>query len=135
MPGGAGVLLAIKLALNPVSCSHIDSRESESIWAKIATNGQTHYICSYYKPPDQPVEDLTAPRDQLNEVCQSHPPEKQPPIHVMGDFNFRNIDWVKVIHKNRNQLSDTEGLVLIDMRDFYISLQSRPSEWPIFRIL
>ena len=30
---------------------------------------------------------------QLEQIYKLHPPQSQPSIHVMGDFNFRKIDW------------------------------------------
>lgn len=118
--GGGGVLLAIKSYLDPLQC-RIDTSGSESVWAKIQLEGQAHYFCTYYRPPDQHFSNLSALREQLTDVSKLHPTEKQPAIHIMGDFNFRCVDWETVSNRNGGELSDSEGLVLVDiLRDFYL---------------
>lgn len=119
--GGGSVILAIKSYLDPLQCNSINTESSESVWAKIRLNGQPHYFCSYYRPPDQHYSELSALREQLTDVCKLHPTDNPPAIHVMGDFNFRYVDWETVTNRNGGELCDSEGLVIVDiLRDFYM---------------
>ena len=40
---------------------------------------------------------------------------KLPSVHVLGDFNFRDIVWPDGLDKNKTMLSQSEGQVLIDI--------------------
>ena len=39
----------------------------------------------------------------------------KPLIHVLGDFNFRDIVWLDRLSKSGSSLSQTEGQILIDI--------------------
>ena len=40
---------------------------------------------------------------------------KLPSVHVLGDFNFREIVWPDGLNKNKAMLSQSDGQVLIDI--------------------
>ena len=39
---------------------------------------------------------------------------KSPLVHILGDFNFRDIVWPDGLNKSQSSLSQTEGRILID---------------------
>ena len=41
--------------------------------------------------------------------------EKLPSVHVLGDFNFKDIDWPDRLSKSGSTLSLSEGQILIDI--------------------
>ena len=119
--GGGGVILVIKSHLDPLQCNSINTESSKSVWAKIRLNGLPHYFCSLYRPPDQHYSELSALREQLTDVCKLHPTDNPQAIHVIGDFDFRYVDWETVTIRNGGELCDSEGLVLVDiLHDFYM---------------
>ena len=119
--GGGGVLLAVPSDLNPTPCLILDIIPSESIWVKISLKGQVHYFGCYYPSPDEHYEEIQSLHKQLEQICSFHPPQSQPSVHAMGDFNFRKIDWETHLTKEGEVLGHSEGLILIDMaRDHYV---------------
>ena len=119
--GGGGVLLAVKSDLNPTPCLILDITPPESIWMKIASKGHVHYFGCYCRPPDEHYEEIQSLNNQLGQICSFHPPQSQPSIRVMGDFNFRKIDWETHLTKEGEVLRHSYGLILIDiMQDHYL---------------
>ena len=41
--------------------------------------------------------------------------KKLPSVHVLGDFNFKDIDWPDKLSKSGSTLSQSEGQILIDI--------------------
>ena len=41
--------------------------------------------------------------------------KKLPSVHVLGDFNFKDIDWPDRLSKSGSTLSESEGQILIDI--------------------
>ena len=67
---------------------------AESVFAKLKMGGTTQYFSSYYREPDSPVDHVLLLKDQLDIIKKSHKQNnKQPGIHVFGDFNYRYVDW------------------------------------------
>ena len=112
--GGGGVLLAVKSDLNCIPCLTLDITPSESIWAKISSKGHVHYFGCYYCSPNKHYEEIQSLHKQLEQIHKSDPPQSQPSI-VMGDFNFRKIDWETHLAKEGEVLGQSEGLKLIDI--------------------
>ena len=44
-----------------------------------------------------------------------HKGKKLPSAHVLGDFNFKDIDWPDRLSKSGSTLSQSEGQILIDI--------------------
>ena len=44
-----------------------------------------------------------------------HQGKKLPSVHVLGDFNFKDIDWPDRLSKSGSTLSQLEGQILIDI--------------------
>ena len=66
---------------------------SESVWVKVFANKTSHYVASWYRQPGGTSEDFQLFRDQLDHIRNQHKGKKLPSVHVLGDFNFRDIDW------------------------------------------
>ena len=54
-------------------------------------------------------------RNQLEYIKSQSRGSKLPSVHVLGDFNFREIVWQDRLNKNKTILSQSDGQVLIDI--------------------
>ena len=54
-------------------------------------------------------------REQLDYIRTYHKGKKLPSVHVLGDFNFKDIDWPDRLSKSGSTLSQSEGQILIDI--------------------
>ena len=52
---------------------------------------------------------------QLDYIRTHHKGKKLPSVHVLGDFNFKDIDWPNRPSKSGSTLSQSEGQILIDI--------------------
>ena len=52
-------------------------------------------------------------------ITLSHKGKKLPSVHVLGDFNFKDIDWPDRLSKSGSTLSQSEGQILIDIMNDY----------------
>ena len=82
---------------------------SESVWVKVFANKASHYVASWYRQPGGASEDFQLFRDQLDHIRNQHKGKKLPSVHVLGDFNFRDIDWPDRLNKSGSALSQSEG--------------------------
>ena len=87
--------------------------DSESVWAKVFANKSSHYIASWYREPSGSCEDFQLLRNQLEDINPQH--KKLPSVHILGDFNFRDIVWPNRLNTNGTMLSQSEGQVLVDI--------------------
>ena len=67
--------------------------DSESIWVKVFANKTSHFVASWYRPPGSTSEEFKLFREQLDYIKTHHKGKKLPSAHVLGDFNFKDIDW------------------------------------------
>ena len=67
--------------------------DSESIWVKVFANKTSHFVASWYRPPGSTSEEFQLVREQLDYIRTHHKGKKLPSVHVLGDFNFKDIDW------------------------------------------
>ena len=88
--------------------------DSESVWAKIFANKTSHYVASWYRQPGGSSEEFQLFRDQLDHIRTKHKGNKLPSVHVLGDFNFKDIAWPDRLNKSGSLLSQSEGQMLID---------------------
>ena len=73
-------------------------------------------MASWYRPPDEKLEDFDRLfREQLDKIRNKHKGSKPPSVHVLGDFNFRNIVWPDRLNKSGSALSQSEGQKLVDI--------------------
>ena len=89
--------------------------DSESIWVKVFANKTSHFVASWYRPPGSTSEEFQLFREQLDYIRIHHKDKKLPSAHVLGDFNFKDIDWPGRLSKSSSTLSQSEGQILIDI--------------------
>ena len=69
-------------------------------------------MASWYRQPNG-TKDFQLFRDQLDHIRNHHKGNKLPSVHVLGDFNFKDIDWPDRLNKSGVSLSKSEGKILI----------------------
>ena len=69
----------------------------------------SHYVASWHRPPNDTSEDFQLFRDQPGHIRNQHKGNKLPSVHVLGDFNFKDIDWPDRLNKSGAALSQSEG--------------------------
>ena len=77
--------------------------------------GSLRYVEIWYRPPNGTSEDFQLFRDQFDHIRNQHKGNKLPSVHVLGDINFKDIDWLDRRNKSGTALSLTEGKILIDI--------------------
>ena len=110
---GGGVMLLIHKDSPHMPLSELEN-DSESVWAKIFANKTSHYVASWYRQPGGSSEEFQLFRDQLDHIRTKHKGNKLPSVHVLGDFNFKDIAWPDRLNKSGSLLSHSEGQMLID---------------------
>ena len=114
---GGGVMLLIIKDLTHIPLSELENN-LESVWVKVFANKTSHYVASWYRPPDGSSEDFHLYGDQLDQIRNKHKGNKLPSIHVLGDFNFKTRTllghWPNRLSKSGSVLSQSEGQMLID---------------------
>ena len=83
------------------------------MWAKVFANKTSHYIASLHREPSGSCEDFQLLRNQLEHIKTQH--KKLPSVHILDDFNFRDIVWSDRLNKNGTMLSQSEGQILVGM--------------------
>ena len=100
---GGGVLMYIRDFLSPVLT--LSCQDCEGIWAKIKCIGDKELMLGvYYRGPN------TSPEECQN-LLQSIRQQTTKSTIIMGDFNYRNIDW------NLNLAEGGEGQEFIELID------------------
>ena len=90
--------------------------DSESSWVKVFMNKTSHFVKNWYRQPGGTVEDFQLFRDQLDCIKSQHKGvPKLPSVHVLGDFNFRELIWPDRLSKSGTGLSQSEGQILLDI--------------------
>ena len=84
-------------------------------WVKVFANETSHFVASWYRPPGSTSEGFQLFREQLDYIRTHHKGKKLPSVHVLGDFNFKDIDWPDRLSKSGSTLSQSEGQILIDI--------------------
>ena len=88
--------------------------DSKSIWVKVFVNKTSHFVASWYRSPGSTSEEFHLFREQLDYRRTHHKGKKLPSVHVLGDFNFKDIDWPDRLSKSDSVLRQLEGQILID---------------------
>ena len=73
---------------------------SESVGVKVFEDKTSHYLASWYRQPNGISEDFQQLRDQLDHIRNQHKGYKLPSVHVLGDFNFKDIVWPDRLNKS-----------------------------------
>ena len=111
---GGGVMLLNHKDIPHMPLSELEN-DSESVWVKVFANKTSHYVASWYRPPGGSSEDFHLFGDQLDQIRNKHKGNKLPSVHVLGDFNFKDIAWPDRLNKSGSMLSQSEGQMLIDI--------------------
>ena len=80
-----------------------------SLWVKVFANKTSHFVASWYRPPGSTSEEFQLFREQLDYIRTHYKGKKLPSVHVLGDFNFKDIDWPDTLSKSGSTLSQSEG--------------------------
>ena len=119
---GGGVMLLIHKDISHMPITELEN-DSESVWDKVFTNKTSHFVASWYQPPDKNLAELTSEidllRSQLQKIKCMHKGNKPPLVHVLGDFNFGDIVWPDRLNKSGSPLSPSEGEILIEIMNDY----------------
>jgi hypothetical protein len=112
---GRGTMLLVKTYLKSAPLRKVENGP-ESTWCKINLQGKHDYIGSWYRPRDAPADNSFLLKDQFDKIKQLGKTHQQPCIHVLGDFNYRKINWLTMLNKDSNSCSvDSDGQSLIDI--------------------
>ena len=83
---------------------------------KVFANKTSHFVASLYRPPGSTSEEFELFREQLVYIGTHHKGKTLSPVHVLGDFNFKYIDWpADRLSKSGSTLRQSEGQLLIDI--------------------
>ena len=111
---GGGVMLLVHKDISHMPITELEN-DSESIWVKVFANKTSHFVASWYRPPGSTSEEFQLFREQLDYIRTHHKGKKLPSVHVLGDFNFKDIDWPDRLSQSGSTLSQPEGQILIDI--------------------
>ena len=111
---GGGVMLLVHKEISHMPITELENN-SESVWVKIFVKNTSHFVGSWYRPPGSTCEDLQMFREQLDHIRTHHKGNKAPLVHVLGDFNFKDIHWPDRLNKSGSTLSQSDGQILIDI--------------------
>ena len=106
---GGGVMLLVHKDFSHMPITELEN-DSVSIWVKVFANKTSHFVASWYRPPGSTSEEFQLFfREQLDYIRTHHKGKKLPSVHVLGDFNFKDIDWPDRLSKSCSTLSQSEG--------------------------
>ena len=111
---GGGVMMLVHKDLSHIPITELEN-DSESIWVKVFANKTSHFVASWYRPPGSTSEIFQLFREQLDYIRTHHKGKTLPSVHVLGDFNFKDIDLPDRFSKSGSTLSQSEGQILIDI--------------------
>ena len=111
---GGRVMLLVHKDISHMPITELEN-DSESIWVKVFANKTSHFVASWYRPPRSTSEEFQLFREQLDYIRTHHKGKKLPSAHLLGDFNFKDIDWPDRLSKSGSTLSQSEGQILIDI--------------------
>ena len=89
---GGGVMLPVHKDISHMPITVLEN-DSESIWVKVFANKTSHFVTTWYRPPGSTSEEFQLFREQLDYIRTHHKGKKLSSVHVLGDFNFKDIDW------------------------------------------
>ena len=101
---GGGVILLVHKDISHMPITELEN-DSESIWVKVFANKTSHFVASWYRPPGSTSGEFQLFRKQLDYLRTHHKGKKLPSAHVLGDFNFKDIDWPDRLNKSGSTLS------------------------------
>ena len=109
-----GVMLLVPKDISHMPITELEN-DSEEIWVQVFANKTSHFVASWYRPPGSTSEEFQLFREQLDYIRTHHKGKKLPPVHVLGDLNFKGIDWPDRLSKSGSSLSQSERHILINI--------------------
>ena len=107
---GGGVMLLVHKDISHMHITELE-KDSESIWVKVFANKTSHFVASWYRPPGSTSEEFQLFTEQLDYIRTHHMGKKLPSAHVLGDFNFKDIDWpdrLRLKRKNGKSVAQSD---------------------------
>ena len=83
-----------------------------------------YFVASWYRPPGNTSEEFHLFGEQLGYIRTRYKGKKLPSVHVLGDFNFKDIDWPDRLSKSGSTLSQSEGQILIKQAEIIEAFKS-----------
>ena len=77
----------------------------------------TQYVANWYRPPGGSSEDFQLFSDQLDQIRNKHKGNKLLSVHVLGDFNFKDIAWPDRLNKSGSMLNSQRQMFIDIMND------------------
>ena len=105
---GAGVMLLVHKDIQHMPITELENN-SESVWVRAFANKTSHYVASWHRPPNGTSEDFQLFRDQFDSIRNQDNGNNLPSVHVLGDFNFKDIDWPDRLNKSGAAWNQSEG--------------------------
>ena len=105
---GGGVMLLVHKDIQHMTITELE-KKTRSQFGLRCLQTKPHYVASWYRPPNGTSEDFQLFRDQLDHTRNQHTGNKLPAVHILGDFNFKDIDWPDRLNKSGAALSQSEG--------------------------
>ena len=65
----------------------------KTTWNQFGWKKTSHFVASWYRPPGSTSDKIQLLREQLDYIRTHHKDKMLPSVHVLGDFNFKDIDW------------------------------------------
>ena len=79
-------------------------------------NKTSHFVASWYRPPGSNIEEFQLLREQFDYIRTHLKGKTLPSVHILGDFNFKDIDWPdRPISISGSTLSQSERQILTDI--------------------
>ena len=110
---GGGVMLLVHKAISHMPITELEN-DSDSIWVKVFAKKTSYFVASWYRPPGSTSEEFQLLLEN-SLIRTHHKGKKLPSTRVLGDFNFKDIDWPDRLSKSGSTLSQSEGQILSDI--------------------
>ena len=91
--------------------------DSDSVWVKVIANKTSHFVASWYRPPDRKVDELELFKIKLKRLKRYI--VETPLSQSMFDFNFRDIIWPDRLNKQGSSMSMSEGIMLVKLINYH----------------
>ena len=124
-----GVMLLVHKDISRMPITELEN-DSESIWVEEFANKTSHFVASWYRPPSRTSEEFQLFREQLDYIRTHHKGKKLPSVHVLGDFNFKDIDWPDRLSKSSSTLSQSEEQIVIQDQDSLLVKRRKDNHSP-----
>ena len=84
---GGGVMLLIYKDISHMPITELEN-DSESIWVKVFTNKTSHFVASWYRPPEKFDSQLKSLKNQLEKIKDLQKGNKPPQSIFWGTSTF-----------------------------------------------